>query len=78
MQNSSVLEGFEKSACHHRSVCQGSGTKEVSLAGEELRESAEKAFHAYVRPLAMVPLFKFLGQVLTAADDNWLEVVGKL
>ena len=41
-------------------------------------EIAEKAFQAYVRPLATVTLFKYLGQVLTAADDYWPEVVGNL
>ena len=41
-------------------------------------EIAEKAFQAYVRSLATVTLFKYLGQVLTAADENCPEVFGNL
>ena len=44
---------------------------------EERQESVERAFRAYFRPLAMVISFKYLGSVLTAADDNWAAVVGK-
>ena len=43
-----------------------------------MRESAERAFQLYRRPLAMVTTLKYLGRVLTVADDNWLEVVGHL
>ena len=41
-------------------------------------ESAERSFQAYSRPLATVTLFKYLGRVLTAADDDWPVVVGNL
>ena len=45
---------------------------------EEIQESTERAFQAYGRPLAKFTLFKYLGQVLTVADDNWPEVIGNL
>ena len=48
------------------------------LTEEEMRESAEKVFQAYCRPLGTVTLFKYLGQVLTTADDDWAVVVGTL
>ena len=48
------------------------------MAEEETRESAEKAFQAYGRPLKTVTSFKYLGRVLTAADDGYPEVVGNL
>ena len=43
-----------------------------------MREITERAFQAYGRPLVMVTLFKYLGRVLTAVDDNWPAVVGNL
>ena len=36
------------------------------------------AFQAYRRPLDMVTVFKNLGQVLTAYDDNWTQVVDNI
>ena len=48
------------------------------LAEAETRESSERAFEAYGEPLENVTTFRYLGQVLTAGDDDWLEVVGKL
>ena len=38
-------------------------------------ESAERTFQAYGRPLDTVTSFKYLGRVLTTADDNCTEVV---
>ena len=43
-----------------------------------MRESVERSFQGYGRPLDMVTLFKYLGRVLTAADDNWTALVGDL
>ena len=43
-----------------------------------MRESAERAFHAYGRPLETVASFKFLGWVLKAGYDDWPEVVRNL
>ena len=39
------------------------------LVEEEVRERAQRAFQAYGKPLVIVTLFKYLGRVLTAADD---------
>ena len=48
------------------------------MAEEELRDSAERAFQAYVRLLQMVTSFKYLGRVLTEADNTWPAIVGNL
>ena len=48
------------------------------MAEEELREIEERAFQDYVIPLDTVNFFKYLGRVLTAADDDCPEVVGNL
>ena len=42
----------------------------------ELRESLERAFEAYREPLENVTAFKYLGQVLTAGENDWLAVIG--
>ena len=56
----------------------GEERKRWRLAEEDMRDSAERDFHTYVRPLETVTLFKYLGQVLTKGDDDWTEVVGNL
>ena len=43
-----------------------------------MRESTERDFEAYGAPLENVTTFKYLGQVMTAVDYDWPEVVGKL
>ena len=43
-----------------------------------MRESTERAFQAYYRPIVMIALLKYLWQVLTAAYDDWTVVVGNL
>ena len=43
-----------------------------------MRESTERAFEAYGAPLENVTAFKYLGQVMTAGDYVWTEVVDKL
>ena len=48
------------------------------MAEEELRESAERAYKAYGRPIETVTSFKYLERVLTSADDDWTTVVGNL
>ena len=52
--------------------------KRWRLTEEEMREIAERGFKAYGRPLAMVTSLKYLGQVMTTADDEWTVVVGKI
>ena len=56
----------------------GAEQKRHRLAEKEMWESAEMAYQAYVRSLATVKYFKYLGQVLTAADNNWPVVVENL
>ena len=46
--------------------------------GAELREITEWSFEAYGEPLENVTVFKYLGGVMTAVDDNWPAVVGNL
>ena len=48
------------------------------LTEKELRESLGSAFQAYGKPLGNVAAFKYLGRVMTAGYDDWMEVVGKL
>ena len=45
---------------------------------EEKKERAERFFQAYGRPPATFTSFTYLGQILTAVDDNWPTVVGNL
>ena len=56
----------------------GAEQKRRRMAEEEIRESADRDLPAYGRPLVTVTSFKYLGWVLTAADDNWPEVVENL
>ena len=44
----------------------------------ELREITERAFKAYGKPLENVSAYKYLGQVMTAGDEDWPAVVGNL
>ena len=43
-----------------------------------MRESTERAFEAYEETLENVTEFKYLGQVMTAVDDDWPVVLGKI
>ena len=63
--------------------------KRRRMAEKEMRKSTERDFQACGRPaaglrqacsrtLVTVTLFKYLGQVLTAADDDWPFLVGNL
>ena len=51
--------------------------KRQRLAAEEEREVNVRAFSTYGRPLEMVTSFRYLGQVISAADDNWTVVLRK-
>ena len=46
-----------------------------SLVAEEERAVTSGAFNAYGRPLDMVTSFKYLGQVISAVDDDFLVLV---
>ena len=43
-----------------------------------MRESKESEFEAYVALLGNVTVFKYLGEVMTAVDDDWPAVVVNL
>ena len=45
------------------------------MAEEEERAVTSRFFSAYGIPLEMVTSFVYLVRVISAADDNWLEVV---
>ena len=49
----------------------GAERNHIRLAEEYMRESFESIFQAYGEPLDTVTLFKYLGRVLTAKDNNW-------
>ena len=48
------------------------------MAEAELMEITERAFEAYGKPIETVTTFKYLVRVMTAGDDNWPSVAGKL
>ena len=48
------------------------------LQDEEARLSTAVAFEAYVRPLEMVKLFKYLSRIIRKSDDDWSSVVTNL
>ena len=48
------------------------------LAETETRENSERAFHAYGKPMEAVSEFRYLGRLLTATDDDWPAVAGKI
>ena len=56
----------------------GAERKRRRLAETETRESLERAFSAYGKPMEAVTEFRYLGRILTATDDNWLEVAGNI
>ena len=56
----------------------GAERKRRRLAEADLRESLERDFKAYKEPLENVTVFRYLGRVLKAGDNNWLAVVGNL
>ena len=53
----------------------GAERKQQSMAAEDDRVVTSRSFSTYGHPLDMVTSFKYLGQVISAADDNWLAVV---
>ena len=65
---------------HHATVqcAKGAKRKRRWMAEAELRESTERAFDAYGKPLENVLAFKYLGRVMTEIDDDWPAVAGNL
>ena len=48
------------------------------LAETDIRESTEMDFEVYGEQLKTVPIFKYLGRILKAGDDNWPAMAGNL
>ena len=64
---------------HATGMCRkGAERKRRRMAEVELRDSTERAFEAYGKPIETVTKFKYLGRVMTAGDDDWPEVAGNL
>ena len=65
---------------HHANTqwAKGAERKRRRMAKAELRDSTERAFEAYLKPLEMMSAFKYLGRVMTAGDDDWPAVAGNL
>ena len=64
---------------HATAMCRkGAEQKRRRMAEAELRDSTERSFEAYGKPLETVATFKYLGRVMTAGDENWTAVAGKL
>ena len=65
----------------HRCTSQctwGADQKKRKLAAEEEREATARDFSPYGCPLEMVTSFKYLGQVISATDGEWPEVLRNL
>ena len=56
----------------------GAERKRRRLAKTETRENAERAFHAYGKPMEAVSEFRYLGWLLTATYDDWPAVAGNI
>ena len=56
----------------------GTERKRRRLEVEEEREVTSRAVSTYGHPLEMVTSFKYLGKVISAADNYWPEVVRNL
>ena len=64
---------------HDTAMCRsGAEQKRRRMAEIELGESTEMAFEAYGKQLKAVSSFKYLGQIMTAGDDDWPAVAGNL
>ena len=64
---------------HDTAMCRsGEEQKRWWVAETELGESTERAFETYGNPIEAVHSFKYLGQIMTAGDDNWPAVAGNL
>ena len=64
---------------HATAMCRkGAERKRRRMAEAELRDSTERAFEAYGKPIETVTKFKYLGRVMREGDDNWPAVAGNL
>ena len=56
---------------HDIAQCEkGAERKRRRMVEAELRDSTERAFKAYGKPLETVATFKYLGRVMTAGDED--------
>ena len=65
----------------HKSTAQcnkGAESKRRWLVAEEARDVRSRAFSSYSQPLEMLTPFKYLGRLLSAADDDWPAVIHNL
>ena len=56
----------------------GSERNRRRLDETETRENSERVFRAYGQPMEAVIEFSYLGQLLTATDDDWPAVAGNI
>ena len=56
----------------------GAERKRRRLDETETRENLERTFSAYGQLMETVTEFRYLGRILTAADDDWLAVAGNI
>ena len=56
----------------------GAERKMCRMVEAEFRDSTERSFEAYRKPLETVSTFKYLGRVMTAGDDDWPAVAVNL
>ena len=65
---------------HHNTAqfAKGAELKRRRMVEAELRESTDRVFEAYGKPLENVANFKYLGRAMTAGDDDWPAVTGNL
>ena len=56
----------------------GAERKRRRLAETETKENLERAFRAYGQPMEAVTEFRYLGQILTAMEDDWTAVAGNI
>ena len=64
---------------HATAMCRkGAERKRRQMAETELRESTERSFEAYGKPIETVSKFKYLGRIMAEGDDDWSAVVGNL
>ena len=69
------LNGMHRRTAHCK---KGEEQKRRSLVAKEERAITPRSFSTYGRILEMTTSFRYLGRVISAADNNWPEVVRNL
>ena len=65
-----TLQALNRRNLATNQYAKGEERKRRWMTEEEIRESSERSFQVYGRPLETVTLFKYLGQFLTSGEDN--------